>query len=688
VSDKLREVKNYKTARISVEQDKFLSLIQRELRKFKFDKDYFKEGQLTIESSYEVRFHTCTLENFFENRTLVEKRTVNIKGSEIGVKRGSEFNLWDYKIVCKSKYQDSEEFVEIKESHFATECDICQQDGKLPCADCRGFGENLCKICGGAGENHCLICAGRGEMDCRTCQGQGYRRIGFSQKLERCSDCHGRGYNACYNCRNGFRNCHYCGGSGSSSCSSCLGKGEVKCHQCFGWKTLDNYFIVKAEFKVQDETVFITADPIPGFDPAKASKFGFSPQNCLLELEENRFSSEYFEELKSHHLYDRLIVFFDAKNTKYKRLISSRISFYESIYYEIHFSFFDDKYIIYFDKDLDGSYYGDKKPSEQYELHLLSKVLKSAQSNDLNVTKKTLKTLFNYDFLYIKEKEVVEVIGDTQNIYKAKKEIDDRLFQSAERTLSSLSPAKKVEKDYEILVHRLNRIYNLNSLAIGAFCFCVILIKLFNGDKQFIFLNVLFSLGIVGVCWLVNYAIRNIHMSRFLVILLFGFQYFYVSREVEKFNYLQQSFKLFKNTHYTVFNGQDSIILTGPVNNVLRRYYLPKGKSYVLINGAIKTEALIAEDEINLGYLEGSFENARGTDILVIQSCLKKDGIDYDIQVKYDEVKWSYVEGYKGYGYLKNNINDFNLKTIDTIYLTDSVWFSIKSGDKRLILNQ
>lgn len=690
----LKDIFEYRATKIDADKAKFLSVVNTELSKFNFEDDYLKEGALEIISCNEVKFHTCTLENFTDTRTISEKNRPNKYGVQIGTKRISEFNSWDYKLSYKKEFQNSDDNHSIEESHHAIGCSTCKQHGTIRCSSCRGAGDVTCSSCSGRGEKHCDICSGRGEIKCWLCSGKGSREtgVGDNRRIERCSSCSGRGYNPCSSCRNGYVTCSSCSGRGRVTCGRCHGSGEVTCYQCDGYRTMDHYFIVNAKFQNLHQKLFVT-HPFPGFDNSKATPSGFAIQNKLFELKENRFKYGYFEQLQSHSLYRQICAFFDFKDSEKTKLISSRITFFENKYFEVSFTFYGETYTIFLDQNLSKSYYGGKKPSDQYELDLLNKSLESASSNELDIAKKTIQKLSKYDFISINEKYIVAAIDDTQNIYEAKNEIDDRNYIHAELNLRLVSDEKKNESDYEKLIKRLNRIYFTNTTVVGLLCFAVVFFKLIDRDFEFIFWNIIFSIGIFSLCWLVNHAARSIHWSRWLVLFLFAVQFFgiiyYENIEGDKIRSekaLQESFDAFKSSHYTVSIGQDSfilqdsIILIEPTGQERRNYYLPIGKPYTLDFGLNQKIKKIAESKMYLNIEQQSFENARGSYKVTVP--VKNNS--FYIEANYDDIRFDNDDNEIEVRYIANSIDEFKLHNINTMFISNRTWQSIKGGAKSI----
>lgn len=564
MASNFKDIFEYKASKIEADKVKILSVIKTELSKFNFEDDYLKEGGLEIISCNEVNFHTCTLENFTDTRSISEANRPNKYGVQVGSKRISEFNSWDYKLSYNKEFQNSDDNHSIEESHHAIGCGTCKQHGKIRCSSCRGAGDITCSSCSGRGEKQCSSCSGRGETKCWSCSGKGTKETGYgdNKRIERCSSCSGRGYKPCSSCRNGYVTCSSCSGRGRVTCYTCHGSGEVTCYQCQGYRTMDHYFIVNAKFINLHQRLFVT-NPFPGFDNSRASEVGFAIQNKLFEFKENRFKDGYFEQLQSHPLFRQICAFFDFKDSNKTKLISSRITFFENKYFEVSFAFYGETYTIYLDQNLSKSYYGGKKPSDQYELDLLNKSLKSASNNELDIAKKTIQKLSKYDFISINEKYIISAIDDTQYIYEAKNEIDNRNYSYAESTLRLVSDEKKNESDYERLIKRLNRIYFINTIIFWFIGLPLLYFatKFASSDfKNFNFINciainLLIACGILFISNLLNKRIRNIQYSRILVLLFIVVQgfllYYYIIHQkaiaIQENEKLQEEIKPFKD---------------------------------------------------------------------------------------------------------------------------------------------
>jgi hypothetical protein len=555
-STNFKDIFEYKASKIEADKSKILSVINNKISEFNFEEDYLREGDLEILSCNEIKFHTCTLENFTDTRIISETNRPNKYAVQVGNKRISEFNSWDYKLTYKKEFQNSDDFHNIEESHHAIGCGTCNQHGKIRCSGCYGAGDITCSSCSGRGENQCSSCSGRGETKCWSCSGIGRKETGYgdNKRTERCTSCSGRGYKICSSCRNGYLTCSSCSGRGRVTCYTCHGAGEVTCYQCEGYRTMDHYFIVNASYINLHQQLFVT-NSFPGFDNSKANEIGFSLQNKIFEYKENRFTEGYFEHLKSHPLFRQISTFFDFKDSDKTKLISSRITFFENKYFEVVFSFYGENYTIFLDQNLSKSYYSGKKPSDQYELDLLNKSLKSALNNELDISKNTIQKLSKYDFINIDEKQIIIDINDTQNIYKAKSEIDNKKYSNAENTLKQVSFLKKNELDYKILRKKLFKIYFLNTIifwTIGLFVvYYFIKNKSENIDNfnftDYLLSNLTISFVIFFISVVINFLTKNIHSSRILVVLFISFQILFLNKDlVNKENESKQMIEPFK----------------------------------------------------------------------------------------------------------------------------------------------
>lgn len=90
MASNFKDIFEYKASKIEADKVKILSVIKTELSKFNFEDDYLKEGGLEIISCNEVNFHTCTLENFTDTRSISEANRPNKYGVQVGSKRISD----------------------------------------------------------------------------------------------------------------------------------------------------------------------------------------------------------------------------------------------------------------------------------------------------------------------------------------------------------------------------------------------------------------------------------------------------------------------------------------------------------------------------------------------------------------------------------------------------------------------
>ena len=526
MNSNLNDILQYKTSKENIDKTKLIDILNKEISKFDFEEDYLTEGCPRIENATEVTFYTCILENFIDTRVISGANRPNRLGVPMGHKKISEFNIWDYNLNYEKEFCNSYDSYEIPESYHAIGCPRCNQYGKIRCSSCRGAGDITCHSCSGRGEKQCTNCNGRVDIKCWSCSGKGTKEIGYGEnkKTERCSSCSGRGSNKCTSCSNGFVTCSTCSRRGRVTCYTCEGSGEVTCYTCEGYKTMNHYYTVTASFVNLSQNLLLT-NSYPGFDKNKSQLNNFNIQNKIFDLCENRFKESYFEKIKTSPFYSQIKSFFDFPNSDSSKLIKSRITFFENKYTEITFSFYGVKYILYLDKNLENSYYDGRKPSDQYELDLLKKALHSSVKNELDLTKKTIEKLAEYEFISIDEKTLISAIEDTQKIYKAKDKIDNKNYSYAESILKSVSKKKKSEADYERLIKHLNRLYFINTLIIGAIFFFGIIYKLLNKENQFILWNILISIGILSLCLILNRIIRSLHWARWIVSILFSIQF-------------------------------------------------------------------------------------------------------------------------------------------------------------------
>ncbi len=685
MTNNIKDILEFKASKTEADKSIIAKALDKELQKFNFEEDYLKEGKLTIESSNEVKFHSTLLENYTDNRNITEANRPNSTSVPMGKRKMSEFNAWDYKLVCESEFTNESKSYTIEESHHAIGCPTCKQHGKIRCSTCSGSGENTCHSCSGRGENQCSNCSGRGETKCWSCSGKGTKESGYgdSKRIERCSSCSGRGYKPCSSCRNGYITCSSCSGRGKVTCYTCQGSGDVTCYECLGYRTMDHYFIVTADFINQYISHLVT-NPFHGFDMKKAELNNFEIKTKLFDLKEARFKEGYFQDLKTHPLFRQLVTFFDFQDDKRTKLISSRITFFENTYFEVVFTFYGERYTIYLDKQLKNSYYAGKKPSDQYELDLLNSSINAVVNNDLESAKKSIFKLSKYDFIKINEDSVLTAISDTESIYEANKDFENKSYSSAESHLRLVSDEKRQETDFEILIKKLNKVYLLNATVFGLVGFAFILYNLIDKNAQFTTYNIIASVLIIVSTFVASRQLRSIHWSRILVIALLILQYLFIQYFENKFGpkifsqaALKENFKQFKNSNKTILLGQDSVILTGTTGNQMPIYYLPKGKPYTSSFGQNK----ISNENYYLDISPQDYNNNRSTDLVQVALRNNKQTKDF-IVVNPNDVQIEGGDYFIEVNYIKNSMDDYKNGNTSTTWMRNSAWEAIRKGAK------
>jgi hypothetical protein len=702
-----KDIFEYKACKIETDKAKILSVIITELSKFNFEDDYLKEGGLEIISCNEVKFHTCTLENFSDTRSISETNRPNKYGVQAGSKKISEFNSWDYKLSYKKEFQNSDDNHSIENSHHAIGCGTCKQHGKIRCSSCRGAGDVTCSSCSGRGEKQCNSCSGRGETKCWSCSGKGTKETGYgdNKRIERCSSCSARGYKPCSSCRNGYVKCSSCSGRGLNTCYTCHGSGEVTCYQCDGYRTMDHYFVVNAKFINLHQRLFVTY-PFPGFDYSKANEAGFIIQNKLFEFREKRFKDGYFEQLKSHSLFRQICAFFDFKDSEKTKLISSRITFFENKYFEVSFAFYGDIYIIYLDQNLSKSYYGGKKPSDQYELDLLKKTIKSVSNNNLDIAKNTLDKLSKYNFIDINEKFIVDAIEDTQKIYKANTEIDYKNYIKAEKVLSSVSSLKKTENDYSKLIAKLNSFYNKNTIIFWLFSLPLLFFSVYIESSSFDSFNFI-NYGIINLtisiialisCIVCNRILRNINFARYSVLFLMLIHsyllYHNILKQKEK---IEAEIKPFKDIISSKFNKfgyyvtdvkeiKDDMHLWVKYKNAdsIENGYEYKIKVLALLDGTVDFYDSI-KDLRNGGYIKSNPNEWLPT---VVETPTMTFDTNNNNQVQTNSIDFTIEEAANIYEKYSSALRNEDLESL-RIYLSPvlTVWFGESNFDIESVIN-
>ena len=340
-----------KSSKKEFSKSDILSALKKKFSGYKFDKDYINEGEFDIISSELITYYSCDLENFSDNRIVTAGLRPNNTGVEFSNKYISDFNPWDYKLNFKREFNETTDTHLIKESHHAVGCYICRERGKVDCSRCRGVGNLPCNSCQCTGKKDCSSCSGTTMKRCSSCSGKGFRESGYgaNKTTENCSYCNGRGTSPCTTCKNGKVTCTTCDGKGRVSCFTCYESGEVTCHQCDGYKSMDHYFVVNADFKNVKLGLLISY-PYPGFDLQKAESNAFEIQKKLFDCSESRFKDDYFKEIELHPLYSQIVNFFSFGDSQSIRLIKSRFTLFENTYIEVNFKFYGENYIVFFDE--------------------------------------------------------------------------------------------------------------------------------------------------------------------------------------------------------------------------------------------------------------------------------------------------------------------------------------------------
>ena len=569
MNNSLKDIHNYKSTKVDADKLKILEVIRLELLKFNFEEDYLKEGNLQLLNASTITFHSCVMENFTGTRTIDESLRPNFSSVAQGKKRISDYNVWDYELTYNKEFENCSDEHEIIESHHAIGCNTCKQQGKIRCSSCSGAGNITCSSCGGRGENKCSNCKGQVDIKCWSCSGKGTKETGFGEnkRTERCTSCSGRGSNKCSSCSNGWINCSTCSGGGKVTCYNCQGSGEITCFECDGHQTMDHFFFVTANFINISQTLYLT-NPFPGYDQNKSKSSNFNIQEKLFEIKEKKFEERHFHDIKSSPFYNQIISFLDFSDSNETKLITSKVTFFENFYFEVTFSFYDSKYTLFIDKNLENSYFNENKPSDQYELDLLRKSIESSVKNELSITKKTIQKLAKYDFINISEKEIISAIEDTENIYEAFDEYKNKNYSKAENTLRLVSDLKKSEEDYTKLRKKLNRTYFINTTILGLIGTICIFYKLFDKEYEFKIIQFSILLGIILICLLINRVAKNIHFARWLIVLLTSIQLIYIinieivkGKEIKIENQKIVDFENFKkdNIIISIDNNEESL---------------------------------------------------------------------------------------------------------------------------------
>ena len=542
MSNNLKNILEYKSRKVEADRIKIYEILSKELLNFNFEEDYLKQGDLHIGSASEIIFHSCVIENFTETRSISESSRPNRSGVPLGNKRISEFNVWDYKLSFDEEFQNSTDTHDILESHHAIGCGTCKQQGKLRCSSCRGAGDVTCSSCDGRGEKQCGNCNGAVDIKCWSCSGKGTKETGYGEnkRTERCSSCSGRGSNKCTRCSNGHVTCSKCSGRGRVTCYTCLGSGDVTCFQCVGNRTMDHFFTVSSNFINLSQTLNLT-NPYPGFDQNKSKAANFNIKNVLFEIQEQRFKESHFKEIISSPFFKQITSFLDFQNNENTRSLKSRITCYENKYFEVEFDFHGEHYTIFLDQNYTNSYYNGKIPSDQYELDLLKKTIEYSIKNELINAKNTIHKLAKYDFIGISEKEIIVAIEDTERIYQAYSDFNNKKYTSSEKILKLLSETKKSEHDYISLRKKIYRIYNINTLTSWLIGLPILFFILYStsiglvefNSFGFVIINLFSACTILIVSIFLNKRLKNINYARFSVQIFLSIQSFFA------YNYIQ-----------------------------------------------------------------------------------------------------------------------------------------------------
>lgn len=504
------------------------SKIVEHIKTFQFEDSYINNSGLKILEYSENVYHSLTLDNFSDNRFFTTEAVPNVSGYQISRKFTNEFNPWDYHLTFNKEFSGSNDSRIIEESHHAQGCSTCNQHGKLRCYACNGAGENTCSNCYGKGQLRCSNCDGRGETRCFWCSGKGtktkteYRNGQSYSTQERCSHCSGRGNNPCSSCRGGYVNCSTCSATGKVACYVCMSSGEITCHTCEGYKTLDNYFIVNTAFKDQSQELIIS-QPSAGYNLSKAVSNNFQISNLLLELIEPRFKNGHFESLNSNKSYSTIVEFFNFVETPFSKLIKSRLAVFENTYNRIKYEFYGETYDIFFDKNFQNYYYNGRKPSDQYEIDLLKRLIQEVKSNSLIEAKTTLEKFSQSNFLNIGEQKIVDSISFTENIYEAVDLYSQKKYTGSENIIKNLPEERTKLSDVKTLKRYLNRTYFFNTTVFWLVSLIPLGYLILTPHLQINqYINgqgaILFSLFALFLIYLTNIHFKNINFSRYVIV--------------------------------------------------------------------------------------------------------------------------------------------------------------------------
>lgn len=528
--DKLSDILSLNSTKIKNSDEFVLEKLNKHLASFKFDEDYLLNSGVKIIESNNIKYYSCRLSNFIENRFIGSDFVPNRSSFPIGLKNRNEYEQWSYNLTYNKLFTSSTSSLIIEESHHAKSCPTCNQNGKLRCSSCSGAGQIRCFSCDGRGEKRCDNCYGKGEKSCMWCSGKGRIEEGYGadKRTRNCNSCNGRGYNPCSSCRSGYITCNSCTGSGKLTCITCHGSGEVTCYTCDGYRTLDNYFIVNAEYSNKVDEFNLT-NPYHGFDKSKATENNFDLYKVVYKQIENKYDKNILQEISKISEYNRILNFLNFIDSNSEHLIKSQIEILENGYNEVTYEFYGEIYYIIFDKDFNKYYYPNRKPSDQYEFDMIKSGINHLIKNDLEKAKSTIEKIAKFSFINISEKELTVDIDNTIKIYQADDDYQIRKYSHAEDMIKSVSANKKLDKDYLDIKNKLTFIYDLNTLKFSLICFSAICLMLLNKNSQFILPNLGISACIIFICLLINRLARNINIARWLVVVFFSIQLGYAA---------------------------------------------------------------------------------------------------------------------------------------------------------------
>jgi hypothetical protein len=547
----------------------------------------------------------------------------------------------------------------------------------LKCDDCSGRGEVSCRSCNGNGETSCWSCFGRGTVK---------KGFGDNERTVNCSGCGGRGNNPCSSCRGGYINCSYCSGRGRKSCYVCDGSREVDCDECDGYKSIDHWFVVNSQFKTSHEKLFLT-QPLVGFDLNIANSNNFTLQNLIFELSESIFSKKYFNDIYTHPSYNKLVNYFDFKNSNQTKLISSRISIYQNTYIEVKFFFYQENYTLYFDDTFKYSYYSTKKPSDQYELDLLNKFLTNITNNDLVTAKTTVQKLSEYKYININEALLAQQISVTEAIYEANDEIKNRNYTTGERILEGIKDLKGHSDDFRKLKSKLNKIYFKNTSISALFLLSFIIYKLLDKNNQFLLVNATIASAILVTSYFLNYLFRNIHTARFVVLILLSFQiiYIYSAENSDGLAILSDKavtnkFSDLKKLNKVISYENDTIVLLRKTGNYRDKhsYFLPKGSSFRFKYSLNRQFDEIALTNIPIDLDDDTYNRLYGSTVIRVFRLNSKVEMD----INYNDLQKKIKENEIEVEFLKNDLDYYKLNRVEKMYISKEKWDLIEKRNE------